>query len=1419
MNRVLVDDISPEITHSLNAYQSFVQNPESSSLLMTKTSFIKMTSNAIKVERNKNEKLNSEILGTIKKIETELDKIRKIASNSNFNYEKYKGKIVPLPGLTFEKISTLDSLNIQNNSNILTVFDYVNIFVNSLVKKGYIKNTEDGNDKAVLSYGVHDHDHHVHVSNRTTGLNKSKVSEFILNKSLNNVFFNASQYNADKNIISKGITGGIELDENLPDVLVEDINGAAYDANIKVLFTTAKQGHNEKTKEGITSRHFNEFAVDINTIFIKNDEEKYVASKVIEGASEFNKTTDINNTSGEINFQLYKEFNNNINNKSSDFNKLIKIEKNKEKYSEFPVDKYFWRNLQNIHYSESIYTLNSKKYNLNFLKTYVANNDFNEKIQKEIEIENIKNISDCVYLVLKINTSMSFTKENVENINKNDFNLPNSGNINVVKIYSKNVNMFELVYNRQPENIEYKVFVNDLNHVLYDFIFTEFLEIFNINGKYVIDNPYKKIFILLSKIFNDLECVDNKGNYIIQKKSTYFDIFRIYIGKLIPEIPPVPNEMENKLNEKIAIFDFFIEYLLQAFYIYYKYIGRRIDIKKIKYSIKSFPMSDVENKTSPIISERYFYLPGRPYLGITFGIYDNFKDFITNTLGYSVEEFDDVTSNNFDNRKFYTDKDANIINFVGTTYKFTKEDEKSIIGFYNEKDLGKPILKNETIIFKFWDGKIPENIDDLCLNTSKKNQMYIKSIKISNNIDIPNILDPIYERCEYFLASGSFETGSRDIVEKNPIVTNINFIYFVPIRVLDEHKEDQYVLGYKFIEKNFTIDVSSLNISGSDTTLVDKNSVDVESINKKLDTFYTELHTNLENMKNSGYLRLITDLAKENIIKFNKDVIPYVIDNFNDKVISLGQIPKPYIISVSIEIKSTIGVLRTASISMKAFSLNQLYMISVLYMRPGVSILLEWGNSNYYNNEGEFVNNDKNIDLFEEKLKYNKIKNNIKKNIKETFGNYDAMFGKIYNFKWNFEQDGSIIINLNLVSSATTYLTFPINKKDSLTNFGEVSIRINNEIEMNKSEGYLTLFSFLTILNNHNKSDLKIDTEIPIKYRYVDILNKDLSSGDTDIKFNNNEKIENRNLLYDIEISSEYLKNISNSSKDINELIKNLLDKINNAIFNFLSLSIFMDEMDESNINGSSEINVKNFIVDIKYEGKIDYQDKEQDAINKNYNNTFMFNLFSTGSIISDLRFSSQIPDSFIQTFYVAANPSGLTYSTGNVNNNIEKIIDRFSNGFIENSMVSYGDVNNEKFERSIILKDLQDIAPVLTKIEAENNKNLIIKEITDNKEIINNKGNTEARSIFENNLELYYNIILKENNTNGNEKYLYLPIGLTLGFNLHGISGLKWGDLFKIDYLPLNFRDCIFQINKISEEINEGLWKTKIEALLRYSY
>lgn len=43
----------------------------------------------------------------------------------------------------------------------------VDKFVDELVKLGYVKNVESGNPKSVLTFGVKNHDNHVHVSNTT----------------------------------------------------------------------------------------------------------------------------------------------------------------------------------------------------------------------------------------------------------------------------------------------------------------------------------------------------------------------------------------------------------------------------------------------------------------------------------------------------------------------------------------------------------------------------------------------------------------------------------------------------------------------------------------------------------------------------------------------------------------------------------------------------------------------------------------------------------------------------------------------------------------------------------------------------------------------------------------------------------------------------------------------------------------------------------------------------------------------------------------------------------------------------------------------------------------------------------------------------------------------------------------------------
>jgi hypothetical protein len=59
------------------------------------------------------------------------------------------------------------------------IYDDIMRFVSELEKLGYIKNSESGNDKAVLTFGFPNHHHHVHVSrNSDTGVSDSngKVS-------------------------------------------------------------------------------------------------------------------------------------------------------------------------------------------------------------------------------------------------------------------------------------------------------------------------------------------------------------------------------------------------------------------------------------------------------------------------------------------------------------------------------------------------------------------------------------------------------------------------------------------------------------------------------------------------------------------------------------------------------------------------------------------------------------------------------------------------------------------------------------------------------------------------------------------------------------------------------------------------------------------------------------------------------------------------------------------------------------------------------------------------------------------------------------------------------------------------------------------------------------------------------------------
>ena len=138
-----------------------------------------------------------------------------------------------------------------------------------------------------------------------------------------------------------------------------------------------------------------------------------------------------------------------------------------------------------------------------------------------------------------------------------------------------------------------------------------------------------------------------------------------------------------------------------------------------------------------------------------------------------------------------------------------------------------------------------------------------------------------------------------------------------------------------------------------------------------------------------------------------------------------GILPMPGIENVSIKTLEK-GSIKRATIKIKAYNKTQFDIIDVLYLRLGYTLLLEWGDSHYLDNNSPSnpVNFTRNTLIDSEwfgsgeKSNYNHFNmlKIIEEKRKNTSGNYDALFGKIVNFKWSFGKDGNYDITLDVIS-------------------------------------------------------------------------------------------------------------------------------------------------------------------------------------------------------------------------------------------------------------------------------------------------------------------------------------------------------------------------------------------------------------------
>lgn len=206
----------------------------------------------------------------------------------------------------------------------------------------------------------------------------------------------------------------------------------------------------------------------------------------------------------------------------------------------------------------------------------------------------------------------------------------------------------------------------------------------------------------------------------------------------------------------------------------------------------------------------------------------------------------------------------------------------------------------------------------------------------------------------------------------------------------------------------------------------------------------------------------------------------------------LGIRPMPGINSLSIKsYGENIATLRIATLSVVCYDIHQLEALEILYMRPGYSVLLEWGHSIYFDKlsqqEGTPKIIDQNIDALSLSPSNDVIYDKIETNRYNTSFNYDAMISKVRNFSWESSPDGSYRCTIELISKGDIIDSLKISVPSVSKKSGDVGDATKNNATESSNK-------FLGILNTI-KIKINESTDL-INLNLQKDINPDLKGGD-----------------------------------------------------------------------------------------------------------------------------------------------------------------------------------------------------------------------------------------------------------------------------------------------------------------------------------
>lgn len=179
----------------------------------------------------------------------------------------------------------------------------------------------------------------------------------------------------------------------------------------------------------------------------------------------------------------------------------------------------------------------------------------------------------------------------------------------------------------------------------------------------------------------------------------------------------------------------------------------------------------------------------------------------------------------------------------------------------------------------------------------------------------------------------------------------------------------------------------------------------------------------------------------------------YSLQTPSGKTHLYGIRPMPGITSAEVKSKGAYGSLREVTINFNCWDITQLEDLELLYMRPGYSVLLEWGWTSYIDNSGNLVTTPESpFDIFDSSLNgkdYQNVFNQLFKKEEAAQGNYGGFLGIVKNYKWSARPDGGYDCSTTLISIGEMIESLKMNYQSA--NLSLISLESSGYLKIKES--------------------------------------------------------------------------------------------------------------------------------------------------------------------------------------------------------------------------------------------------------------------------------------------------------------------------------------------------------------------------------